>query len=314
MAEQAPEANKKKKGKSKFGMMMGTMGRSAKKGLSRAGKQMAKGAVKAKQTAATKIGKVPITDEDPEIISALERLKITKTETYANSDIARNLYEARLNAAIFLMQLSDKLKNLKITQNDPFTAYVQKMGVSLASTEHIQSQYLKHMEQELVIPLEQFATIDVEKVQKLKLKYKSGKIQYDIAAHKLTKAQESQDQSKVAAAQQKKDAAHTQLTNLRNDMKFEVNNLEQNKQENLLGNMQKYWTSYASFASEQSNILAENAIDSEHYVTPIMNIDNNNQNEVKNDGYDDNNNNNNNQEYNDNDNNGPTDDYNPFDE
>eukprot|EP01084_Bolivina_argentea_P224809 380069_1 len=287
MAEQAPEANKKKKGKSKFGMMMGTMGRSAKKGLSRAGKQMAKGAVKAKQAAVEKIAKVPTSDEDPEIISALERLKITKTEIYAISDIARNLYEARLNEATFLIQLADKLKGVKVTQNDPFTSYVQKMGIGLSNLEQVQSEHLKRMEEELVIPLEKFRDIDVEKVQKLKLKYKNGKMQYDSAAHKLTKAQESQDQSKIAAAQQKKDAAYTALTSLRNDMKFQVNNLEQKKQVNLLGNMEKYWASYAAFASAQSNILAQHTIQKENYVAPVMN---NNQQEVKNEGYDDNDN------------------------
>eukprot|EP01084_Bolivina_argentea_P235600 396414_1 len=101
MAEEHPEASKstKKKGKGKFGMMMNSMGRSAKKGMSRAGQQMAKGVVKAKQTAVEKIAKVPVSEEDPEIVSALERLKITKNEIYAISDIVRNLYEARVNEA-----------------------------------------------------------------------------------------------------------------------------------------------------------------------------------------------------------------------
>ena len=48
------------------------------------------------------------------------------------------------------------------------------------------------MEEELVLPLEKFRDVDVEQVQKLKLKYKSQKTQFDLANHKLTKAQESQ--------------------------------------------------------------------------------------------------------------------------
>jgi len=234
---------------------------------SRAGKQMAKGVVKAKQTAVEKIAKIPISQEDPEIVSALERLKITKNEIYSISDIVRNLYEARVNEATFLIQLADKLKATKITQNDPFGSYIQKMGVGLSTLEQVQSEHLKRMEEELVIPLEKFRDIDVEKVQKLKLKYKNGKTQFDIAAHKLTKAQESNDQSKITQAQQKKDAVYTQLTQLRNDMKFQVNNLEQKKQVNLLGCMEQYWSSYSAFASAQSNILSKNTIKKENYVT-----------------------------------------------
>eukprot|EP01084_Bolivina_argentea_P229702 387628_1 len=166
-------AKGKKKKPTKFGMMMGSMGRSAKKGLSRAGKQMAKGAVKAKQAAVEKIGKVPVSDEDPEIISALERLKITKTEIYAISHITRNLYESRVNEATFLVQLAEKLKSTKVTQNDPFTAYVKQMGVGLSSLEKVQSEHLKRMEEELVLPLERFRDVNVEEVQKLKLKYKN---------------------------------------------------------------------------------------------------------------------------------------------
>jgi len=247
-------------------MMMSSMSRSAKQGMSRAGKQMAKGVVKAKQTAVEKIAKIPISEEDPEIVSALERLKITKNEIYSISDIVRNLYEARVNEATFLIQLADKLKATKITQNDPFGSYIQKMGVGLSTLEQVQSEHLKRMEEELVIPLEKFRDIDVEKVQKLKLKYKNGKTQFDIAAHKLAKAQESNDQSKIQPAQQKRDAVYTQLTQLRNDMKFQVNNLEQKKQVNLLGCMEQYWSSYSAFASAQSNILSKNTIKKENYI------------------------------------------------
>lgn len=225
MAEQEIEetnGHDKKKKKTKFGMMMSSMSRSAKNQMSRAGKQMAKGVVKAKQTAVEKIAKVPISQEDPEIISALERLKITKNEIYAISDIVRNLYDARLNEATFLIQLSDKLKDTKITQNDPFGLYIQKMGISMSSLEQIQSEHLKKMEEELVLPLEKFRDIDIEGVQKLKLKYKNAKTQFDIAQHRLTKAQDSQDQNKITNAQQKKDAAYTQLTQLRNDIKVKL--------------------------------------------------------------------------------------------
>merc|ERR1740131_465071 len=141
--------------------------------MSRASKQMAKGAVKAKQKAVEKIAKVPTSPEDPEIVSAMERLKITKTEIYAISDIVRNLYEARVNEATFLVQLAEKMEATKVSQNDPFGAYVQEMGRGLSALEQVQSEHLKRMEEELVVPLERFRDVDVEAVQKLKLKYKS---------------------------------------------------------------------------------------------------------------------------------------------
>jgi len=270
MAEEAPDSPKAggKKNKTKFGMMMSGLGRSAKQGMSRASKQMAKGAVKAKQKAVEKIAKVPTSAEDPEIISALERLKITKTEIYAISDIVRNLYEARVNEATFLVQLADKMSGTKVSQNDPFGAYVQQMGSGLAALEQVQSEHLKRMEEELVVPLEKFRDVDVEAVQKLKLKLKSGKTNYDVAAHKVTKAQETNDAGKIQLAQQKRDAAYTSLTQLRNDFKYQVNTLEQKKQVNLLGCMEEYWTSYSSFASAQSSILSQNQIEKQNYAAP----------------------------------------------
>merc|ERR1712048_1209922 len=173
---------------------------------------MAKGVVKAKQQAVEKIAKVPIVDEDPEIVSALERLKITKNEIYAISNIVRDLYEARVNEATFLIQWADKLKTSKVTQNDPFSSYVQKMGVGLSNLEQVQSEHLKRMEEELVVPLEKFRDVGVETVQQLKLKYKNCKLKFDKASHTAAQAQEKGDQSKIATANQKKDAALSALT------------------------------------------------------------------------------------------------------
>merc|ERR1712130_165647 len=108
------------------------------------------------------------------------------------------------------------------------------MGKGLSSLEQVCSEHLKRMEEELVTPLEKFRDNEVERVQKLKLKYYNSKTSYDVAMHKLTKAHESQDSAKIATAQQKKDAAYQILSDLRNDMKYQVNNLEQKKQQSLL--------------------------------------------------------------------------------
>merc|ERR1712130_556997 len=141
-------------------------------------------------------------------------------------------------------------------------------GIGLSNLEQVQSEHLKRMEEELVIPLEKFRDVDVEQVQALKLKYKNVKLKFDRASHAVTKAQESGDQTKIATAQQKKEAALSILTQLRNDMKFQVNNLEQKKQVNLLGCMETYWSSYSAFAQAQSNILSNNAIEKEQYIAP----------------------------------------------
>merc|ERR1712087_895830 len=98
------------------------------------------------------------------------------------------------------------------TQNDPFGTYLRSMGSGLAALEQVQSEHLKRMEEELVVPLEKFRDVDVEAVQKLKLKLKSGRTNFDVAAHKVTKAQETNDLGKIQLAQQKKDAAFTSLT------------------------------------------------------------------------------------------------------
>ncbi len=104
--------------KTKFGFMMNSMGNSALKSMSRAGKQMGKAASKAKQTAVTKIGKIPPTPEDPEIKLAEATLKVIKNDIYSISDIVSNLYESRVHETTYLSQLSDRLKQIKSQPND----------------------------------------------------------------------------------------------------------------------------------------------------------------------------------------------------
>eukprot|EP01083_Nonionella_stella_P262186 891810_1 len=131
-AEQASESNDKKKSKSKFSFIMNSMSRSAKKGLSRAGQQIASGAVKAKQKAVEKIQNVPPTEEDPEILSCLARLKNTKSNIYSISDTTRNLYETTAISTTYLYQLSQQLKDIKQTnENDSFQTYCAKMSTYL---------------------------------------------------------------------------------------------------------------------------------------------------------------------------------------
>eukprot|EP01084_Bolivina_argentea_P117893 209283_1 len=261
----AEDATDKKKPKSKFGMIMNSVGRSAKKNLSRAGQQMASGAAKYKHVAVEKIAKVPTIPQDPQITTCLERLKDTKTEIYTISDTARNLYETTAIATATLYQLSQQLNNIKplnsIGENEAsFEAYSQKLSTNLSHLSAIKYQYLQNMEKQLVIPTETFSATDIEKVQKLKVKYKNCKTHFDVVAHKLTKveASSSKTQTKIDSAKQKKDLAYKELTDMRNEIKTKVNNLEQNKNENLLNHIDEYWIGYLAYVNAQNDLVTGN--------------------------------------------------------
>lgn len=284
MAEEASHPANLKKQPSKFGKFMTGLGKATKKSMNKASKQMAKGVVKTRQMAIEKIAKAPTSAEDPEIVSALERLKTTKNEINTISEIVRNLYDARLSEATYLIQLAEKLQSVQISQNDAFGTYVQCMGRGLSELESVESSHLTKMEDEFVKPLEKFRDFDIEEVQKLKLKYKRAKADYDLALHRLTKAKESSDQNKISQATQKRDATYTELQALRNQIKFQVNNLEQKKQINLLGCLEQYWESYSAYAKAQSNVLTKNTISKESYMNQaqVFNNDiNNNFNDEK---------------------------------
>ena len=136
--------------------------------MSRAGKQMEKAAVKAKQKAVEKIGNVPPSPEDPEIVAAEAGLKTTKNEIYALSDIVRNLYDARIHEATYLAQMVDRIN--KIGANDNFGALMQRIGAALTDFERVSTEHLNRMKEELVVPLESFRDKDIEAAQSLKLK------------------------------------------------------------------------------------------------------------------------------------------------
>ena len=51
-------------------------------------------------------------------------------------------------------------------------------------------------------------------------------------------------------------------------VQYQVNNLEQKKQVQLLGNLEGYWSSYSSFAAAQSTILSQHHIEKEVYSPP----------------------------------------------
>jgi len=166
----------------------------------------------------------------------------------------RNLYEAKVNEATYLTQLADTLQGAKVdvSADDPFSAFLERMGSALASLEQVQSAHLQRMEEQLVCPLERFLDAEVAQAQRLKLKYKNGKMQFDVAAHRLSKA----DGPKALQAAHKRDVALEAFSRNKLDMKSQIGRVEQVKQGELLSDLEAYWASYASFAQAQSNILS----------------------------------------------------------
>lgn len=249
MADDAAPATPTKGGRPRSRSKFGTL-------MSRASKQMAsgmaKGVVLAKQTAAEKIGKVALSEEkDPEIVSALQSLKRTKQTVTSLSAIVRNLYEAKVNEATYLTQLADTLKGVEASADDPFSSLLQRMGSALTSLEQVQSAHLERMEEQLVCPLERFLDDEVAQAQRLKLKYKNGKMQFDVAEHRLNKA----DGPKALHAAHKRDVALDAFSRNKREMRSQIERVEQVKQGELLSDLTAYWSSYTSFAQAQSNIL-----------------------------------------------------------
>eukprot|EP01084_Bolivina_argentea_P224804 380062_1 len=273
----------------KFGFMMNSMGNSALKSMSRAGKQMGKAAVKAKQTAVTKIGKIPPTPEDPEIEVAEATLKVIKNDIYSISDIVSNLYESRVHETTYLSQLSDRLKQIQSKPNDTFSIFANKMGIASNNLERIHTEHLKKMEDELVKPFEKFRDTEIEYAQKLKLKCRNNKTQFDISNHNLNKAKQSNDQMKIQNCKQKYDSVNKQLMEVRSNMKIQVNRLVQTQQTSLVNTLQKYWDSYGAYSAAQSNIInngynynnGQNEKKMNENIPPNRNSNMNNNNNVK---------------------------------
>eukprot|EP01084_Bolivina_argentea_P224803 380059_1 len=241
--------------KTKFGFMMNSMGSSAFKSMSRAGKQMGKAASKAKQTAVTKIGKIPPTPEDPEIKLAEATLKVIKNDIYAISDIVRNLYESRVHETTYLSQLADRLKQIKSQPDDAFSIFSTKMSIAFNNLERIHTEHLRKMEDNFVKPLEKFRDTEIEYAQKLKLKCRNAKMQFDIANHNLNKAKQGTDQMKIQTCQQKHQTVNKQLMEVRSSMKVQVNRLVQTKQTSLVSTLEKYWATYGAYSKAQANIV-----------------------------------------------------------
>merc|ERR1719320_2255032 len=203
---------------------------------------------------AEKISNVPLSEEkDPEIISALQSLKRTKNTVTSLSAIVRNLYEAKVNEATYLTQLADTLHSVPVSADDPFGAFLERMASALSALEQVQSAHLQRMEEQLVCPLEHFLDAEIAQAQRLKIKYKNGKTEFDVAAHRLSKV----DGPKALHAAHKRDTALEAFARNKMDLKNQIERVGEVKRADLLGELEAYWTSFAAFAQAQSNILSE---------------------------------------------------------
>eukprot|EP01083_Nonionella_stella_P296029 1005791_1 len=111
------------------------------------------------------------------------------------------------------------------------------------------------MEDNFVKPLEKFRDTEIEYAQKLKLKCRNAKMQFDIANHNLNKAKQGTDQMKIQTCQQKHQTVNKQLMEVRSSMKVQVNRLVQTKQTSLVSTLEKYWVTYGAYSKAQANIV-----------------------------------------------------------
>ena len=152
--------------------------------MSRAGTKTSKALVKGRILAMQKMAHAEVTPEDPEVEGALQRLKATKNEVNAIADVARYLYDARIIETTYQIDLSHQLANVRTVENDSFSKFITAMGDSVSKIEAIHSEHCTKMKELFVKPLEKFRDVDIPRVQKLKLKYKTCKSNYDVSYSK----------------------------------------------------------------------------------------------------------------------------------
>ena len=245
------------------------------------GNKMKHGLYKGKNAAIKKMGDVPISAEDDDVLDTLDRYKNIKMKMSGIPQIMRTLYDIRMREAKYLKKLShalialDPFNAYNDSSNSKFNAYMRKIGDEITKLHQIQSEHLEKMEQELVIPFEEFRDVDIAQVEDFKVcKYKEGKMDFDLAAHKITHYQKKWDRmansdysfcrqadimrDKIKEAQMKKDTAFADLEELRSKMMQKVDDLEKKKEEELLQSMKVYWAMYAEFVSSQNSLLSKN--------------------------------------------------------
>ena len=119
----------------------------------------------------------------------------------------------------------------------------------------IHSEHCEKMKNEFVAPLEKFRDVEINEVQKLKLRYKEAKSAYDVAVAKERAAKESGQATKMQQAFARKSETESQLKGMRDEFLKSVEALERQKNTELLGLVLDYWEKYISFAKAQNNAL-----------------------------------------------------------
>eukprot|EP01084_Bolivina_argentea_P041762 77093_1 len=139
--------------------------------------------------------------------------------------------------------------------NASFSTTCQSMNEHLVSLYSIKCKYMQSMKDHFIFPLKQFDN-DIQMTEKLKLKYKIGKMEYDIAENKLLKSNNSgsKDESEIITLTQKKQLAFNNLKELRYEFKLSVNNLQNKKNKELLNNVEKYWMDYVKCVQTQNEM------------------------------------------------------------
>ena len=250
-ADQQTNGNKKiPKQASRMGKMFSKFGR-------KATQAMAKGAVKLRVKMAGDGSPI-----DPNVERALARLKSTKNEIYMLSETVRNLYDARISVATYAVELGNKLGKVNNDYNDDiFNKYLMEMSKIYLILENVWSKHLEKFDELFLKPVIEFRdkgtqyyyiiflqiiywyiyiNIAIDGAQKLKLKWKTTKANYDTQLKNIRKAKEKGDIARQAECEGKRDAALKELNIVREALVKSVNIIIQNKNTDLLPKMQGY--------------------------------------------------------------------------
>ena len=86
--------------------------------------------------------------------------------------------------ATYQIDLANQLSSVRKTEDDAFSKFIAAMGQGVSKIEAIHSEHCTKMKELFVKPLERFRDVDIPKIQKLKLKYKQAKTNYDVSLSK----------------------------------------------------------------------------------------------------------------------------------
>eukprot|EP01084_Bolivina_argentea_P241526 405438_1 len=128
---------------------------------------------------------------------------------------------------------------------------------------HKAQTFLNNMEDELIKHLHEFDTKEINKAQKVKIKLKTVKGNYDIAKRYENKLLNKNNNNKgindkLIAAQMESTQREAELTMTANEFVLSIKKMEEFQEKELLTSVKKYFDSFVKFSQIQEESLREN--------------------------------------------------------